>query len=82
MTLVEYLQHIRDEKEIELNLDKKYHTKSEKELEEDEETLDTISETINKILKLRQFIEKSKEKYKLVFKKVDYSWEEVIEMMK
>ena len=82
MTLVEYLQHIRDEKEIELNWNKKYHTKSEEKLEEDEETLDTISETINKILKLSQFIEKRKAKYKLAFKKVDYSWEEVKEMLK
>ena len=82
MTLFEYLQHIRDEKEIELNWNKKYHTKSEEELEEDEETFDTISETINKILKLSQFIEKRKAKYKLAFKKVDYSWEEVKEMLK
>ena len=87
MTLVEYLQHIRDqhildEKEIELNWNKKYHTKSEEKLEEDEETLDTISETINKILKLSQFIEKRKAKYKLAFKKVNYSWEEVKEMLK
>ena len=81
MTLIEYLQHIRDEKEITLNWNKKYHTKSEEELEEDEETLDTIDETINKILKLSQFIEKNKVKYKLAFKKVDYTWEEVKKMM-
>ena len=39
MTLIEYLQHIRDEKEIALNWNKKNHTKREEELEEDEETL-------------------------------------------
>ena len=82
MTLVEYLQHIRNEKEIELNWNKKYQAKSDEQLEADEETLDTIDETINKILKLGQFIEKSKAKYKLAFKKVDYSWEEVKEMIK
>jgi len=82
MTLVEYLKHIRDEKEIELNWNKKYHTKSEEELEEGEETVDTINETINKILKLSQFIEKRKAKYKLAFKKIYYSWEEVKEMLK
>ena len=81
MTLIEYLQHIRDEKEITLNWNKKYHTKSEEELEEDEETLDTIDKTINKILKLIRFIEKNKVKYKLAFKKVDYTWEEVKKMM-
>ena len=82
MTLVEYLQHIREEKEGKLNWNKKYHVKNDEELEEDEETIDTIDETINKILRLSQFIEKNKVKYKVAFKKINYDWEEVKEMNK
>ena len=55
--------------------------KNEEELEE-EETIDTIDETINKILRLSQFIEKNKVKYKVAFKKINYDWEEVKEMYK
>ena len=82
MTLVEYLQHIRDEKEGKLNWNKKYHVKNVEELEEEEETIDTIDETINKILRLSQFIEKNKVKYKVAFKKINYDWEELKEMNK
>ena len=60
MTLIDYLQHIRDEKETKLIWDKRYHTKTEELLEEDEETVATIDETINKILKLGDFIAKNK----------------------
>ena len=70
MALIEYLQHLRDEKEDELNWNKKYHVKNEEELEEDEETIDTMGETINKILKLGDFISKNNLKYKLAFKKI------------
>ena len=82
MTLVEYLQHIREEKEGKLNWNKKYHVKNVEELEEEEETIDTIDETINKILRLSQFIEKNKVKYKVAFKKINYDWEELKEMNK
>ena len=58
--MINYLKHLRDEKEEKINLDKKYHTKTEKLLEKDEETLATIDETINKILKLGEFISKDK----------------------
>ena len=80
MTLIEYLQHYREEKEGKLNWNKKYHVKNEEELEEDEETIDTINETINKILRLSQYIEKNKVKYKVSFKKINYDWEELKEM--
>ena len=79
MALIEYLQHLRDEKEDELNWNKKYHVKNEEELEEDEETIDTMGETINKILKLGDFISKNNLKYKLAFKKLEYTWEEINE---
>ena len=42
MTLIDYLQHIRDEKETKLIWDKRYHTKTEELLEEDEETVAKI----------------------------------------
>ena len=42
MALIDYIQHLRDEKEEKLNQDKKYHTKAEESLEEDEETIATI----------------------------------------
>ena len=82
MALIEYLQHLRDEKEDELNWNKKYHVKNEEELEEDEETIDTMGETINKILKLGDFISKNNLKYKLAFKKLEYTFEEINEERK
>ena len=82
MTLIEYLQHLRDEKEDKLNWNKRYHVKREEELEEDEETVDTIGESISKILKLGEFISKNKIKYKLAFKKLDYTLEEILEEKK
>ena len=82
MALIEYLQHLRDEKEDKLNWNKRYHVKSEEELKEDEETVDNIGESINKILKLSDFISKNKINYKLAFKNLEYTLEEMIEEKK
>ena len=82
MTLIEYLQHINEEKKTKFEWNQRYHVKNEIELEEDEETVASIEETINKILKLSQFIDKNNVKYKLAFKKIDYSWDELIKEKK
>ena len=78
MTLIEYLQHINEENKKNLEWNQRYHVKNEIELEEDEETVASIEETINKILKLSEFSEKNNVKYKLAFKKIDYSWDEIL----
>ena len=82
MTLIEYLQHINEDKKVKFEWNQKYHAKNEIELEEDEETVASIEETINKILKLSQFADKNNVKYKLAFKKIDYSWDEIIKEKK
>ena len=82
MTLIEYLQHINEEKKTKFEWNQRYHVKNEIELEEDEETVASIEETINKILKLSQFADKNNVKYKLAFKKIDYSWDEIIKEKK
>ena len=51
-------------------------------MKEDEETIDTIGESINKILKLSDFISKNKINYKLAFKNLEYTLEEMIEEKK
>ena len=56
--------------------------KNEIELGEDEETDASIEEIIYKILKLSQFADKNNVKYKLAFKKIDYSWDELIKEKK
>ena len=79
MALIDYLYHLKEEKENRLSWNKRYHVKSEAELEEDEETVDTIGESISKILKLGEFISKNNVKYNLAFKKLEDTLEELKE---
>lgn len=79
MALIDYLFHLKEEKENKLSWNKRYHVKSETELEEDEETVDIIGESISKILKLGEFISKNNIKYNLAFKKLEDTFEELVE---
>ena len=66
------MKHIKDEKEIQLNLNKKnIKLKCFEQLDINEITLDKIDETINKILKFSQFIEKGKATGKLTTQEID-----------
>ena len=48
-------------------------------MEEYEETVDTIGESISKILKLGEFISKNNVKYNLAFKNLEDTLEEIKE---